>query len=229
MTNIFGFPKLIKKEKHFIAVFWIIFFNLFCNCLITNAQNKSGFEVNGILLSYLRDRNNELHIDESTYSFGAGIEGFYTLKVKESSKILIGSSFQSSIMHSKKAGNHKFYFSEVNFPLLLRKTINDHSKSRFFITGGLCTGKFLKFTFFNGLSNGWDKEGYTRLDNYSDKDWLYVDLYFDFGISKEGIKNERLNISSFIKYRIIENWFDYYKSSIYFGINFGWEFPFSEN
>lgn len=209
----------MKKLKLFI-------FSTMCVVQLYAQENKSTWNINVLLAHYDRVKANELNLGNVGFNINPGLEALYKYQLRNSIFLSSGISYQYVNLISHIETSDRFQVGELSIPILL--TIND--KSGFFsFSSGIYSGRFLHSSWDKNLDNQWVPVNTKERVHYSKKS-SFMDIYVDFAYSNSGWFNNNnvVKIAPFVRFRFKENWMEYYRTSVYYGIKFGINFKMKE-
>ena len=211
----------MKKTK-------LLFLTLICFVQLhaQEQQKRSAWSINALLSHYDRQKENELNLGNIGYNVNPGLEVLYGFPLDNSSFLNTGISYQYVDIESHRETSDKFVVGELSIPVLFTA----YEKSGYFsFSTGIYTGQFLHFSWYKNLHSQWEPVNTKDRDKYSDKSF-FMDGYLDFAYSNSSwFKNDQvIKIAPFIRYRFLDNWMEYYRTSVYYGIKFSLTFKMKE-
>ena len=196
----------------------LLFLTLICfvNLHAQEQQKRSTWSVNALLSHYDRQKENELNLGKIGYNVNPGLEILYGFPLDNSSFLSTGISYQYVYLQSYSESSDKFVVGELSIPVLFTA----YEKSGFFsFSTGIYTGQFLHFSWYQNLHSQWELVNPKVREHFSDKSF-FMDGYLDFAYSNSSwFKNNHIiKIAPFVRYRFSDNWMEYYRTSVYYGI-----------
>ncbi|MDP3915824.1 MAG: hypothetical protein Q8R96_19020 [Bacteroidota bacterium] len=202
----------------------LLFLTLICFIQLHAQDQRSTWGISTLLSHYDREKENELNLGDVGYNINPGLEVLYGYQLRNSFFLSTGISYQYVDLVSHLETYDRFQVGELSIPVLL--TVKDESGFFSFSTG-FYSGRFLHFSWDKRLHSQWIPVNPKEREQYSDKSF-FMDAYLDFAYSnsrwfKDG---NVIRIAPFVRFRFKENWMDYYRTSIYYGIKLGIDLNF---
>ena len=196
----------------------LLLLTLICFVQLHAQEQRSSWSMSAILSHYDREKENELHLGDVPYNINPGLEILYGYKLKNALTLKTGISYQYVDLVSHIETSDKFRFGELSIPLLFN--LEDKS-GKFSFSTGIYSGKFLHFSWDKELHSQWVPVNTNERVHYSDKNF-FMDAYLDLAYSNSGMFNGNnvIKIAPFLRFRFKENWMDYYRTSVFYGIKF---------
>jgi|GEM_PF-2074353 hypothetical protein len=173
------------------------------------------WSVNLQLAHYDREKDNELSLGDIGYNVNPGLEIIYQYPLNNSCYLNTGVSYQYLKLISHIETADRFKVGELSIPLLFSL----RNKIGFSITSGVYAGQFLHFSWEKHSHHLWIPVNTLEREHYADKSF-FMDAYLGFEYKWKGT-NGILKVIPFTRYRFKENWMNYYRTSIYYGIKLG--------
>ena len=200
---------------------FLFLMTLFATIQLHAQEQKSAWSINTLLSHNDREKENELNLGNIGYNINPGLEVLYGYKLRNSLFLSTGISYQYVDLQSHRETSDRFNIGELSIPVLF--TVHDKSRLFSFSTG-IYSGRFLNFSWDKNLHNEWVPVNTKEREHYSEKNF-FMDAYLDFAYSNSGgFNNSAIKIAPFVRFRFKENWMDYYRTSLYYGIKFGIDF-----
>lgn len=202
----------------------LLFLTLICFVQLHAQEQRSVWGINTMLSHYDREKENELNLGDVGYKINPGLEVLYGFPLRTPFFLSTGISYQYVDLISHIETSDRFQIGELSVPVLL--TVNNRSGLLSF-SSGIYSGRFLHFSWDKNLDSQWIPVNPKEREKYSDRNF-FMDAYFDFAYSnsrwfKDG---NVIRIAPFVRFRFKENWMDYYRTSIYYGIKLGIDLNF---
>lgn len=196
---------------------WLLLLILICVAHLYAQEPRGRWSMSAILTHYEREKENELHLGDVSYAINPGLEVLYGYKLRAAFSIKTGISYQYVDLISNIETSDRFRFGELSIPFLLN--VEDKT-GRFSFSTGIYSGKFLNLSWNKELNNRWIPVNTTEREHYSDENF-FMDAYWDFAYANSGMFNKNVvKIAPFLRFRIKENWMDYYRTSLFYGVKF---------
>lgn len=190
---------------------------------ITRAQDyKSKLIVSGVFTHY--SRSGEFLDKPGFYKFPVdpGLEILYQCPLNESTSFISGISFQLVHFANYIQTQDRFRFGEISIPIIVRKNFPAKDKSKLYLSSGIYGGG-VSFLDWERISKpDWKNVSEQYDEHYSSSDF-FVDLYVDGGLLHILSSQNSISITPYFKYRIKENWMEYYKQSFTYGLKIGYQ------
>ena len=198
-------------------------------CVQLHAQEqkmRGAWSINAIMSHYEPQKANDSYSQKIGYNVNPGIEVLYGFPMDSFIFLSTGISCQYLSIESHREGADKFVLGELSIPLLF--TAIERS-GHFSFTTGFYSGQFLHFSWYHDQYHQWELVNLKDEKRYSDKSF-FMDGYLDFGYSNSSwfTNDHVIKIVPFMRYRFSENWMEYYRTSVYYGIKFSLTFKTKE-
>lgn len=202
--------------------FKLVLLTLMCIVQLHAQEKRSIWSVNALMSHYEPQKDNNSYSEKTGYNVNPGIEVLYGYPIDSFTFLSTGISYQYVSIESHREGADKFVLGELSIPLLL--TAIERS-GHFSFSTGFYTGQIVHFSWYNDQYNQWVPVNLKDKKRYSDQS-LFVDGYLDFAYSNSSwFKNDHvIKFVPFIRYRFSENWMEYYRTSVYYGLKFSMTF-----
>ncbi|MDP2889438.1 MAG: hypothetical protein Q8P34_10830 [Bacteroidota bacterium] len=189
-------------------------------------DQKSAWSLNILLSHYDRETENELILGDVGYKINPGLEVLYSYPLKSQFYLSTGASYQYVDLISHIETSDRFQVGELSIPVLL--TVQNKSGALSFSTG-VYSGRFLHFSWDKNLYGKWTSVNPQEREKYSERNF-FMDAYFDFAYSNSRwFKNGNVvKIAPFFRVRFKENWMEYYRTSVFYGLKLGIDFKLRE-
>lgn len=214
-------------KSNFLYAFLVLF--LFVQTVNIEAQeSKSSLVFSGILSHY--SRSGEFLDKPGFYKFpiDPGLEILYQFPVNKSVSLISGLSFQWAHFANYVQTVDRFRFGEIGIPIIIRKEILQKDKAKFYISSGMYGG-IVSFLDWETLGKPEWEDVSTQYEEHYSKSDFYVDFYVDCGILYSLKNQNSISISPYFKYRIKENWMDYYRQSFFYGLKISYQLNILKN
>lgn len=193
------------------------------------SQKKNSLTVSAIADNYVGIKDQFYDGRNLDYNSipGPGIELSFMSEIFKGLNIGTGINYQLGLASSYiNYYERRFKFTDICFPLLLRKYIKIKDYEHLYITTGIYFGKTKNINVDFPGSNGWNRwPDYSTIENYSD-DILFSDMYLDFGYHSSLNKLFTISVAPFFKYRINTTWLNYHQNKFHFGIKINYALNF---
>ena len=225
-------PKLNKKKsmkKQKKTVLFSLLLIILGNHHLFSQEFKSSIMVSSAI-SHLT-RNGFEDVSQGFYRFpiDPGLEVAYLLHFENFSDVGIGLSYQYWHFANRRSTVRRFRLSEISVPVFFQKAINHGSKCSFTIISGINPGQFIHLDWEGpNKDNGWSEIRREFDETYSEKSF-FIDTSFGAGFNYSQKKRYSIFIIPFVKYRLKDNWMEYYREKFYYGIRVGYQFNFKKN
>jgi hypothetical protein len=199
----------------------IVVLFLFLNHFSFGQEKKFAITASGIITQYIKIEEGKFTSVPGYYNFPVtpGAEILFTGQLFGSVSVATGINFQQGNVSSYLNENQKrFHFTEVSFPVLLKKSFQlDNQKSLYF-SSGVYFGKMTSVKDDYYTSFGWEESSEIQnVAHYSD-DISFSDIYFDAGYLKPLNSKFELSFSPFLKYRLNSTWLNHHHKRVHYGI-----------
>lgn len=193
----------------------------------STAQESKGSLVFGGLLTHFQ-RTGEMSDINGFYNdlVDPGIELLYQYKVANRIYLSSGISYQYARLANWKGSRDRFRFGELSIPVIAKLKLISNEVRYPYCSIGLSYGKLVHPVWGSpNKGTGWDDKSGKYNEYYSGQD-SFVDLMFDFGMNFYFHNQNEFSVAPFIKYRVKDNWMNYYLEDFFWGVKLNYQLNF---
>ncbi len=200
----------------------LIFFLSLCN--ITWAQgDKNSLIFSGTLAHYIRSGEKSDIKGFYNYPVSPGVEVLYQYKFSKFSYLSSGVNYQRGRFANYMEAHDRFRFGEISVPIIFKQVLMQKDKKNLFATAGFSYGTMVQLSWESPTSSSeWVDVPREYDEHYSDKD-SFADLLFSFGASFRATPKNEFSISPYFKYRLKDNWMNYFRNELHYGIKISYQ------
>jgi hypothetical protein len=200
--------------KFFILV---ILFLILSSSSISAQEKKSLVEISGMFAHY-SDNSRNINTNSYPSSFiTPGIEIQYIHLLDSCFWVSSGVGYQYVSLVSDRDEIDKFQFGEISLFLGFELRLFNTKGNSISLSSGINGGKFIDFRWTVPSKTGWHEALLQNMSRYSEDNY-FSDIYFSLNYQPFVNNRNNLVLSPFIKYRIRDNWINYYIEKIHYGI-----------
>jgi hypothetical protein len=201
----------------------VILFLILSSSLIFAQEKKSFVEISGMFAHY---SDNSGNINTNSYPspfITPGIEIQYYHLLDGCFWVSSGVGYQYVSLVSDRDEIDKFQFGEISLLLGIELRLFRLKGNSFSLSSGINGGKFIDFRWTVPSKTGWHEAPLQNMSRYSEDNY-FSDIYFNLNYQPFVNNRNNLVLSPFIKYRIRDNWINYYLEKVHFGLKIGYRF-----
>jgi len=161
------------------------------------------------------------------YPIDPGVELLFQHKFSRVVSLSAGVYYQRGRITTLKQGADRFKFGEAGLPVLINVTLNPEKKNHFYASLGAYPGFLTGFTWdYMGSGHNWYEMFDIESEEHYSNEKFILDIYLGSGFSYVFNQRNEISITAFIKYRAMDNWMEYFKEKISYGIKLSYQLNF---
>jgi hypothetical protein len=170
-----------------------------------------------------RSRNPQFY----KYPIDPGVELLFQHRFSRVISLSTGVYYQRGRITTLKQGADRFKFEEAGLSFLINAILNPEKKNHFYASVGAYPGLLTGFTWdYMGSGHHWYEMFDIESEEHYSNEKFILDIYLNSGFSYVFNQRNEISITAFIKYRAMDNWMEYYKEKISYGIKLSYQLNF---
>jgi hypothetical protein len=196
---------------------------------VSAQENKSSLVFSGALAHFERADKFVNTIGFYKYPVDPGLELLYQYQLSRTFFLSTGLNYQLGRVANWDGARDRFRFGEMSLPLIGKLKFSSHNKTNLFATMGFFYGKMVYVDWESpAKGNEWVNVNKKYNEHYSNDD-SFADVMLGAGISFPIFHQNEFAITPYLKYRVNDNWMNYARHNISYGIKLSYQLNLKGN
>lgn len=207
----------------------LLIFFVFISAYCPAQESKSSLVLSGALAHYERTDKSVNVIGFYKYPVDPGLELLYQYQLGSTFFLSAGFNYQIGRVANWEGPVDRFRFGEMSLPLIGKLKFSSYNKTNLFATMGFFYGKMVYVDWESpAKGNEWANVDKKYNEHYSNDD-SFADIMIGMGISFTIFHQNEFAITPYLKYRVNDNWINYARHNISYGIKISYQLNLSGN